>query len=353
MKNRLIPVFALLWMLVPSVGRLAHAADAGYDKGFFILSDDKNFKFQLNIRFQPIWKYAFKEAQLDETTFGNSTIRTIFKGHAFSPKYNYYLSLEYNSEAGKPTLKDGFVALELTDPFKIQVGQYWVPINREEMYSGIGSNLVSNSVMMEHFALARDIGVTIYGDILKNPLTYYVFFINGDGQNKDNKDKNFLLGTRLEYTVMGEMSGYQGDINYSENPNLGFGGTIAYNFGSASETADFDVFNQQGLSARQDRLIRGDLDGSFTWMGASLFGQWQFVHNNEFRSIDHGFMGQAGYFIIPKHLEAVGRYSVLFPDIFPALTQSGVIGASGTGKSLLVKEAIGLLRGRTFARTLH
>ena len=68
----------------------AGASEIGYDDGFYILSADRNFKFHLNIRFQPNWSYTFKEATLDETTFCNSTIQSIFTGHAFAPKYRYY-----------------------------------------------------------------------------------------------------------------------------------------------------------------------------------------------------------------------------------------------------------------------
>lgn len=345
MKKHLYVAFALVASAVLPVLVPSAAAEVGYNKGFYILSDDKNFKFTMNVRFQPNWSYTFKEAAIDETTFGNSTVRTIFKGHAFSPKYNYYLSLEYSSAAGKPTLKDGFAALELTDPFKIQAGQFYVPINREDEFSAIGGNLVSSSLMGDHFGIGRDIGVQLYGDVLKGPLTYYVFFVNGNGQNAANKDKNFLTGTRLHYTVMGEMGGYQGDINYSENPNIGVGTTVLYDFGSVAETEDFAVFNQQGLTAREDRLIRGDVDGLIYWRGYSLFGQWQYVYNNQFRSFDHGYMAQSGYFIIPKRFEAVGRYSVVFPDFpFPALAQTGLTAAgndgSGTG-GIPIHEATG------------
>ena len=124
------------------------------------------------------------------------------------------------------------------------------------MHSAIGLQLVSGSVMSGHFGVGIDLGAQLYGDLLKGPLTYYLSWVNGSGQNAANGNRSCLAGGRLEYTVTGEIFPFQGDPDYSENPNLGFGGTLLYDFGSPAETEDFAVLNCGGFRNLNDQILR-------------------------------------------------------------------------------------------------
>lgn len=312
----------------------AQATEVGYDKGFYLMSDDKNYRFKFNLQVQPRYEYQLKEAAIDVNTFRMARLRTVFSGNAFSPKFKYFFTVEYSDTAGSVNLRDGEVDLKLADYFIITVGQFNLPINREDLYSGIGGQLVRISLMYDEFGLDRDLGIQFSGNIIK-PVGYYLFVVNGDGRNLLNRNKEVMIGSRLEYNIMGQISPFQGDLEHSENPNLSFGDTVAYDFGSASETEDFTTLTGQGINPREDKLVRNEVDGTFTWLGFSLLGEWSFVYDNQFRSFDHGFVTQSGYFLIPKKFEVASRYSVVYPDFpIPAESLTGLTSKASKGSEI-------------------
>ncbi|MBI2981207.1 MAG: hypothetical protein HYY44_02725 [Deltaproteobacteria bacterium] len=326
-----------------SITRIGFAVDGGYDRGFYLLSDDKNFRFKFNIQIQPRHEYVSKEAALDVNTFGLSRMRTYFTGHSFSPKFKYALTVEFNKGAG---IRDGLVDLNLADYFKIRAGRYYIPINREDSYSATGMQLIDVSIVSYHFGVNRDYGLQFSGNIVK-PVTYYVFVANGGGNDPagagGNQNKEMLVGTRLEVVPIGSIPGYQGDYDMSETPNVGLGGTILYDMGADQETEGFKELTEQQIDPLEDKLLRGDLDGSFAWHGFSFMGQWQFAYNTVFRTVDQGVMGQTGLFILPKKLEIAGRWSTVLPDFpFPALAQTGITKTgSEIGTGIPVHEVVG------------
>ncbi len=308
--------------------RLSGATEIGYREGFFLRTDDKDYQFKFNLVAQPQHRYEWREAAVDANSFGTAQLKTIFQGNAFAPQYKYYLELEYSSAAGKLNVEDAYLNLGFPDYFILTVGQFKIPTNREDLLSGIGNQLVGVSLMYEHFAVLQDLGLQFSGRIV-DPVTYALFVTNGDGRNQPNRNKEMLTGGRLEVTPWGEISPYQGDQENSENPNLGFGIGAAYDFGSAAETEDFDLFRKQGVSVREDRLTRIEADGTLAWRGTSLLAQWQGVYNSQYRSFDHGYLAQGGYFILPKKLEVAGRFSAVVPDFpFPALALTGITAES-------------------------
>ncbi|MBI2082868.1 MAG: hypothetical protein HYT76_04800 [Deltaproteobacteria bacterium] len=315
-------LFGIVFLFVCRIGL---AVDGGYDKGFYLLSDDKNFKFKFNIQIQPRHEYVAKEAALDTNSFGLSRMRTYFTGHSFSPKFKYTLTVEFNKGAD---VRDAHVNFELADYFKVRIGRFYIPINREDVYSSVGLHLVDTSIVWSHFTVNRDYGLQISGKIVK-PLDYAVFIANGGGNNPakagQNLNKEMLVGARLQSVIMGTIPSYQGDYDMSESPNIGLGGTLLFDFGADQETEGFSTFVEQSIDPLEDKILRGDLDGSFTWHGFSLMSQWQLAYNTVFRTIDHGVMVQNGMFIIPKRVEVAGRWASVFPDFpFPALASTGI-----------------------------
>lgn len=331
--RKLLPFLALILMTAP-----LQAAQLGYQDGFYLLSNDQDFRFQFNLEIQPRWQYTADKNRPGKNSFNLQHISSFFKGHTFGPSYRYFLSVEYGGEAGKPFLDEGYVDLQFSKPFSLIVGQFAIPINLEEKISKTGLQSLDVSIVSKHFSVDRDLGIQFYGKIVE-PLAYSFFLVNGDGPGK-NPNKSFLIGTRLFLQAVGEESAIQGDYNFSESPSLGFGTTALYDFGSARETEEKQFFIDQGVLPNEDKLVRGDLDGMFLWQGFSLIGQWHYVYNNQFRSFDQGYMGQAGYFIVPKRFEVVTRAATVIPDFpFPALSLTGLTseenGGNGSGSAII------------------
>lgn len=337
-------LFVLVAVALQTAPRLVQAADVGYEKGFFILSTDKNFKLKFNFQIQPRHEYVWKEAEIDSTTFVIARLRSYFTGHVFSPSYRYFLAVEYSItqdklDKGAPMLRAGFAEVDITKFLTVTAGQFGVEVDREDEYGPHTYQLIPWSTMYEHFSLDYDLGIKVEPKIWSR-LGSYVFFQNGDGKSTKNKTKKFLFGSRLNYSVLGEIPAPQGDYDYSEDPGLAIGTSLVYDFGNAAETEDLNEWIEAGIEPREDRLIRGDIDGVFNWRGLGVLGQWQFVRNSTLRTIDHGFAVQGGYFIFKKKLEAAARYSVVYTDIVPALAVTGITADSGLG-GIPVREVSG------------
>ena len=325
----LIGLSFLAFVALQAFPKLAWTAESGYDGGFYLLSDDKNFKFKFNFQIQPRYEYTSKTAALDTSTFKMARLRTVFSGFAYSPKFTYLLGVEYSGAGDKPDVRAGFVDFAFADAFKLQLGQIGYQVNREDMFSATGLQLISGSIVSDHFGSGLDVGLQAYGDIIPQ-LTYYFFVLNGNGPNTTNKNRSFFLGSRLEYSVMGNAASFQGDLNYSDNPNLSFALAGGYDYGNSDETEDFDGFTAQGISPHDSKLIRGGGDAGFSWKGFSLITEEQFVYNPLFKRFDYGYMAQSGYFIIPKKFEVAGRYGAVVPGFpIPALAKTGITAGAG------------------------
>ncbi|MBI2082867.1 MAG: hypothetical protein HYT76_04795 [Deltaproteobacteria bacterium] len=325
MLIRTVRSVLLIIFVTSLIPHLGYALDAGYERGFYLLSDDKNYKFQFNIRAQPLHEFVSKESSIDENSFTLALLRTYFTGHGISPKYQYFLSVEFSKGAG---MNEGYLNLAFTDYFKVIAGRYFIPINREDVFVNTGLQLVDVSIVSDHFGVNEDYGMEIYGSPL-DPLTYYLFVANGGGEKAattgKNQNKDLLVGTRLEYNILGEQFEYQGDPEISKSPNLGIAGTILYDFGADQETQDFEDFRTQQIDPLEPALVRGDIDSGFSWYGFSLIGQWQYAYNTRVRTIDHGLTAQTGFYVVPKRIEIAGRWSSVFPDFpFPALANTGI-----------------------------
>ncbi|MBI2981206.1 MAG: hypothetical protein HYY44_02720 [Deltaproteobacteria bacterium] len=338
----------LFFSLLASVAsRTLFALDAGYDRGFYLLSDDKNYQFKFNIQVQPRHEWVSKEAALDENTFKLSRMKTYFSGHSFSDKYRYSLSIDFANGAG---ISEGYVDITLTDYLKILAGRYYILINREDVFAATGTQLIGYSIVSDHFGVNEDYGVQVYGNII-DPLAYYVFVGNGGGMTPadagKNLNKELLVGSRLEYTISGEQFSHQGDPEISRSPNSGIAATLLYDFGADQETEDFEDLIARQIDPREVKLLRGDIDGGFSWYGFSFIGQWQYAYNTRVRSLDHGLMGQTGFYIIPRRLEIAGRWSSVFPDFpFPALAQTGITSSEvELGSGMPVHESVAGLNG--------
>ncbi len=167
---------------------------------------------------------------------------------------------------------------------------------------------------------------------MKGLATYEFGVYGGAGQSTVRTSNDNAIAARATVNPFGKMAYSESDLDNSPKPllsigtnyfrdtlkkasattletnNLNFAGTSGWlgkGLGtfSASEKVDIDTFG---------------IDAAFKWMGFSAQGEY-FVGQADGQDSDntlraHGFYGQAGYFIIPKHLEVAARYSYVDPN---------------------------------------
>src|SRR5438093_13233551 len=346
----------------------------GYDRGLYTEFKDK-FRLKIRIRLQPrftdahfngAWNTigdsknypnvsgtgavtALKHGESVDV-FGVHRTRLVFEGFAFTPDINYFVQFRNDTAdsttqniPGRSTtqLYDAYITLKQIPWANLRVGQYRTHFGRQEFMSSALLQFVDRNFVAEAFVPntidRRDQGVTIFSDQEKHPVNYAFGVFNGVGINLNrlslstpgNANELMYVG-RITADLMGKPGYPEGDLAYSLTPQLAVGASYGYNAGLQTNTTGPGSNNQISTaiaSLGNGRLLnQGVVDIGTTgvdfvlkYRGFSLQGEG-FVRNVD--THDHskrignatGFYVQAGYFVVPRTIEVVGRYSVMDPD---------------------------------------
>lgn len=204
------------------------------------------------------------------------------------------------STTGLATLEDYYIDWVPVSWFGVKLGQFKVPFLMQELTSSGKQQFVDRSLSTGFFNLGRDLGVTIHGKIGERGLLYDLFAMNGDGINQVNRNQSLMLGSRVEYPILGTYVASESDTDHSEDPNLGIGAALAYNeLGSAI---------QGGTIAAGIKTLNGTLDLGYKYKGWSLQGAGMVTRALDTAKLTNwGYNGQVGWFFVPKKLEVAGR----------------------------------------------
>ncbi|MBX3331749.1 MAG: hypothetical protein KF722_15175 [Nitrospira sp.] len=379
--------------------------------------DGKNFPDLVGV----FGDYRVNRSDSDAATINLRRARLYFMGHVFDPSMKFYVQIRADSagDGGQTQssiqLYDYYVTNTKLDWANVQVGQYKVYFNRAQINSTASMQFAERSLVSDAFTASgldrRDIGLTIMNDDQRYPLNYYLGVFGGAGPNftrlgsfeseqiQQNcpggqsggvpiptTDPNCLVtgplsnllnplqrnlnadtrldinrvmvSLRLNWNIMGRPGYGEGDITYSERPQLAVGGGYAYNPRVNTSTNNaFIGVDLANLNIRRMLAAGGNgrqlgwgvvdystwaADGIFKYRGFSLQGEFyyknvtrrekgrpcvQFVQDvvpsgpfictaeapNELGNA-LGWYVQSGYFLIPRYLEIAGRYSYWDPD---------------------------------------
>lgn len=379
--------------------------------------DGKNFPDLVGV----FGDYRVNRSDSDASTISLRRARLYFMGHVFDPSMKFYVQLRADSAAdGGQTqsgiqLYDYYVTNTKLDWANVQVGQYKVYFNRAQITSTASMQFPEHALVMDAFTASgldrRDIGITIMNDDQRYPLNYYLGVFGGAGpnftrlgsfeseqiqqncpggqsgsapipptdpscfqtgpltniQNPLQRNLNadtrldinrVMVSLRLNWNILGRPGYGEGDLTYSERPQLAIGGGYAYNPRVNTSTNNaFIGVDLANLNIRRLIAAGGNgrqlgwgvvdystwaIDSIFKYRGFSLQGEFyyknvtrrekgrpcvQFVQDvlgtgpftcsaqapNELGNA-WGWYVQSGYFVIPRYLEIAGRYSYWDPD---------------------------------------
>jgi hypothetical protein len=211
-------------------------------------------------------------------TFQLRRARLYFMGHLFDPDFKYFiqLSAESGEEAANAAgvqLLDWNFQFTRWRWFNIWAGQYKVLFNRSQINSTASMQFAERALVMDAFTASglnrRDMGITLMND-QDLPINYYFGIFNGQGPNVtglgsfqsedvyggDNfRGRQYAVGAnfrnnanelmyvaRLQWNVMGNPGYSEGDLGYSQTPQISVGGGYSYNpainTSSAYDSAD-------------------------------------------------------------------------------------------------------------------
>ena len=298
-----------------------------------------------------------RKLQEDVSEFDVRRVRLVFEGFAFNPETTYFVQFrnDTNGTTTQPTttrsttqLYDAYVDLKQIPLANLRIGQYRTLFGRQEYVSSALLQFVDRNFVAEAFVPntidRRDQGITLLSDPAKHSVNYAFGVFNGVGINltrlglntPGNANELMYVG-RVTADVLGKPGYPEGDLGYSRTPQLAVGASYGYDGGLQTNTtgagsntqistAIASLGNGRLLNQGVVNLGTTGVDFIFKYKGLSLQGEG-FVRNVDLRDQfltsslqrNHvgnatGFYVQGGYFLVPKTIEVVGRYSYMDPD---------------------------------------
>jgi phosphate-selective porin OprO/OprP len=161
------------------------------DKGFGFKSADGQFEYKLRglvqLDFRDFGGTAFPTA-IDG--FTARRIRPTFEGTVFG-KYGFRFTPEFGEN--KAAVVDAYLDVKLDPAYQIRLGKFKPFVGLERLQSGADIKFIERSYVSNNLLPNRDLGVSLFGDVLDKKLSYAVGVFNGSidgGENTTTQDVN-------------------------------------------------------------------------------------------------------------------------------------------------------------------
>lgn len=337
-----------------------HASkNVGYDKGFFIKSDDGKFMMKITGRVQPFYTLARSlgaqpSGRIEHDWAGAFEIRRarlVIEGNLHGKDLLYKFQTDYGK--GQPSLKDYHFDVRLSGDTWLRVGQWKRPFSRQQINSSGRLELTGRAITDKAFGAERDIGVALRNDYEKStPIEWTVGVWNGTGSEPQplvdgDGDPTGGIGNipkQFRPAFIGRIGvNSDGVKGYSEADLEG--GPLRW--GAAASVwieADFDEDKQSNDKVELDFIVKANgfsTTGGFYAMTAQ--SDVQPLSSQELSLVGMHF--QAGYMVQPK-VQLAARYAVLAPRPDGLKTHEIAFGGGyyGYGHDAKVQGSVRLLK---------
>ncbi len=322
--------------------------EAGWKRGLYFQTSDGKYSTKFRIQLQPQYSYQANSQTLEgkdnQSTFRIRRAKISWEGNLFSKNLDYKLQLEVANTNWQDVLEEAYVNYKFWDPFRIQFGEEKVQYNRQQITStgrlefpdpslasdefrfntidsttlttcsfaaggsvtgaGLtcgGGATATNSTKNTTRYFKYDTGAVFWGQAFNNKLEYYLGVMNGTGPNRLDLNNRPLITGRAVYNILGNYGYSESDVEYSDHPSLFIG---ASGGNKKQEVTNASITQFGG-------------ETGFKYKGASLQGEFYLRKTNPVaakNTTDKGYYVQAGYFVLPRHLELAARASQVFLD---------------------------------------
>jgi len=323
---------------------LAGGATSGHDGRFFIASADGNYRLNVGGMIQARYYLNFRDSSnssdADGVDGGNAgddmdpgfqmrRTKLRFDGNIVNPNWFYAVNLNFTADGGSAFLEDAYAGYNFGNGWKGMIGQFKIPLLREELVSDARQLAAERSLVNSAFSQGWSQGVqALYQDVDWNLAIAF-----SDGLQSQNTDF-----TNNSLTAVGVIGPGNPPFVAAGEADFAFTGRFQYKF--AGQWDDFDDFTAKpgqpfsamlgaaghyqqspnsNFGADIDRnTLEYTIDISFEGDGWNLFGAFVGRHDN-FKSSgsdqdedDFGIVVQGGYRW--SDTEIFARYDGLFPD---------------------------------------
>ena len=309
-------------------------------KGFTFTSPDAKFRLSLGGRGQFYYQYLDRDdvngPAKEVSTYRVRRFKVYMEGYAFTKDLTYRVQLDVAKSTS--ILDDAWISYRFIDEAQLRAGQFKMPFSRGELTSDGALQFVDRANAVDAFKPSYDIGVMLHGKSLGGKLAYNAGLFNGTGQGGTRTTNSGAWAARVVLNPLGDMPYNEPDLANSPRPlaSVGagyFANTLKRNGNSTfldTTTSTPPYAGTSGWLGKDaanttifDNTERVDVgtygfDAAFKWRGFSATGEYfgaKADGQGRGRTVHaRGYYGQAGYFLIPKHLEVAARYSCVDPN---------------------------------------
>lgn len=215
----------------------------------------------------------------DSHSFDIRRARVDFKGD-LSSQLDYRLQIEF---ANSPKILDAYIRYKIHPYIAVQAGEYKIPFSLENPYGPHTLETIENSMGISKLcnysdlsglsANGRDIGITLYGSLIKqgdyNLLDYAFGVFNGNGINLKDNNKN---------------KDFSGILTLHPCKNLSLAGSCY-----------LGKYGKQGEEKDRDRYGAG-----IKWQDKHLLIRSEYLYGKTGTLKSEGAYAVVGYFVHPK-----------------------------------------------------
>ena len=306
-------------------------------QGMTFTSPDE--KFQLAISGQLQFRYTFFDNDgigiVNRSEWRIRRLKTNFNGYAFTKDLTWKMNLNWanllNNGNGSTVIEETFLNYRIIDEVQLRVGQDKIQYGRNWITPSSQNEFVETAFVTDAFKPGYDIGLGINGSVQKGLLTYAAQWAGGKGQNTVSNTNNNAYNLRLAVNPLGDMKYSEADIEMSPKPLLSVGSSYYHNTLKKATATTFETNNNNYASATgwlgrnvgqfgptaNVNINTFESDLAFKWMGIFLQSEYFWgqgtgtgtsANGYNANVIADGFYVQAGYMVLPKHLELAVRY---------------------------------------------
>lgn len=310
-------------------------------KGFTFTSPDGRFQLSIGGRGQFQYQYLDKDDAngpvQDTSVFRIRRFKAFMGGHAFTQDLTYRVQVDLAKSGTAQMLEEAWINYRFIEEAQVKAGQYKVPFARQELTSDGALQFVDRSNAVDSFKPSYDIGATVRGSAIGGKLTYDAGIFNGSGQSATRTTNSGAVAARVVFNPFGEMRYSEPDLENSLRPLLSvgandFANTLKRNGHSTfldittatppyagakgwfgKDAANTSDLRQHGTGRRRHVRVRRRIQAARLLRAGGVF-RWKGRRKTNGRSAHaRGYYAQAGYFLLPKRLEAAARYSCVDP----------------------------------------
>lgn len=330
MKHALTHFAIFLCLLTSSAATAKSLAEptppslAGYADGFFLRSADDAFRLQILslLQGQYVYQDIRQTGALDTGSFRLLRARMQLIGTLWT-SYDFSLLASHSTGDAAPenTFWQADMTARIVPAFNITAGTITLPMDRqgegspdtlaliEEPITATQEDGVQNrTIGRQAFGNPTTLGLRLWGDVGR--FHYIVGFANGDDFRIVNQTNQWATGVRLWVDILDAPDYSESDAAYSATPQLawGVGGTFD----------DQDAIDANINRVTVDSSFTGSSDVIFKWRGFAFLTEAYYRHlrvaTGNFNLTDFGYYAQAGYFVLPKTVEVVGRAAQIYRE---------------------------------------